>query len=73
MVGEVGFLDGAPRSVTVVAQEELLVAVLTRDTFDSLRESHPAAVHQILVNLALDLSTRQRHTTTLAAARSAGA
>ena len=73
VVGEVGFLDGAPRSATVVAQEALLVAVLARDTFDGLRESHPSAVHQILVNLALDLSFRLRHTTKLAAARSAGA
>lgn len=73
VVGEVGFLDGAPRSATVVAQEELLVAVLTRDTFNSLRESHPNAVHQVLVNLALDLSIRLRHTTKLAAARSVGA
>ena len=73
VLGEVGFLDGAPRSATVVSQEPLLVAVLTRDTFNSLRESHPSAVHQILVNLALDLSSRLRHTTKLAAARSAGA
>ena len=72
-VGEVGFLDGAPRSATVVAQADLLVAVLTRDTFESLRESQPKAVHQILVNLALDLSFRLRHTTKLAAAKSAGA
>ena len=71
-VGEVGFLDGAPRSATVVAQEDLLVAVLTRETFESLRESQPKAVHQILVNLALDLSFRLRHTTKLAAAKSAG-
>ena len=73
VVGEVGFLDGAPRSATVVAQEGLLVAVLTRDTFNKLRESHPDAVHQILINLALDLSFRLRHTTKLAAARGAGA
>lgn len=73
VVGEVGFLDGAPRSATVVAQEELLVAVLTRETFNTLRGTHPGAVHQVLVNLALDLSVRLRHTTKLAAARSAGA
>ena len=72
VIGEVGFLDGALRSATVVAQEELLVAVLSRGTFNSLRESHPNAVYQVLVNLTLDLSVRLRHTTKLAAARSAG-
>ena len=72
-IGEVGFLDGANRSATVVAQEELLVAVLTRNTWNRLLESHPNAAHQMLVNLALDLSFRLRHTTRLATARSVGA
>jgi sulfate permease, SulP family len=70
VIGEVGFLDGAPRSATVVAQEGLLVYVLTRPAFDNLRKTSPDAVHQMMLNITLDLASRLRHTNKLATARS---
>ncbi len=73
VIGEVGFLDSAPRSATVVAQEDLLVYVLTRQAFNALRLSHPEIVYQLMLNLTLDLASRLRHTNKLASARSAGA
>ena len=73
VIGEVGFLDSAPRSATVVAQEDLLVYVLTRQAFDALRLSHPEIVYQLMLNLTLDLASRLRHTNKLASARSVGA
>jgi SulP family sulfate permease len=71
VIGEVGFLDGAQRSATVVAQEKLLVNVLTRSAFDSLRATAPDTVYQLMVNLTLDLASRLRHTNKLAMAQRA--
>ncbi len=71
LIGEVGFLDGAPRSATVVAQEGLLVYVLTREAFDNLRKTSPNTVHQMMLNITLDLAARLRHNTNrMARARS---
>ena len=70
VIGEVGFLDGASRSATVVAQEGLLVYVLTRAAFDTLRKTSPNVVYQMMLNITLDLASRLRHTNKLATARS---
>jgi sulfate permease, SulP family len=69
VLGELGFLDQAPRSAHVKAQEDVLAAVLTRDVFNDLRSQEPGIVTQLLTNLTLDLSTRLRHTNKLAGAR----
>jgi sulfate permease, SulP family len=69
VLGEVGFLDGAPRSATVVAQEDLLVHELSRDAFENLRRVQPDIVYLIMRNLTVDVAMRLRHTTKLAAAR----
>ncbi len=68
-IGEMGFLDQAPRSATVLAQEDLLVASLSRASFEQLGRSHPALVHKLLTNIALDVAARLRHTNRLASAR----
>lgn len=73
VLGEIGFLDEAPRSAQVKAQEDVLAAVLTRENFNQLRSQEPQIVTQLLTNLTLDLSTRLRHTNKLAVARSASA
>ncbi len=73
VLGEIGFLDEAPRSAQVKAQEDVLAAVLTREAFDVLRRQEPQIVTQLLTNLTLDLSTRLRHTNKLALARIASA
>ncbi len=71
VIGEVGFFDGAPRSATVVAQEGLLVYVLTREAFDNLRKTSPNTVHQMMLNITLDLAARlRRNTNMLVMARS---
>lgn len=71
VVGEMGFLDRAPRSATVVAQEPLLAYVLTREAFDALREQWPETAYILIKNLTLNLAVRLRHTNRLALARSA--
>lgn len=73
VVGEMGFLDRAPRSATVVAEEQLLAYVLTRDAFDDLRQRSPETAYILIQNLTLNLAVRLRHTNRLAMARGAGA
>jgi SulP family sulfate permease len=72
VIGELAFLDRAARSATVLAEEDLVVAVLTREQYDQLSQSAPKLVQKLLANLALDLAARLRHTNRLATARQAG-
>jgi SulP family sulfate permease len=61
-IGEIGFLDGEPRSATVVAQDDVLISSITREAFDELSASHPHLVQRLLSNITVDLATRLRHT-----------
>ncbi len=69
VVGEMGFLDYAARSATVVAKEQLLAYELTRDAFDTLRNQWPDTAFIVIQNLTLNLAVRLRHTNRLALAR----
>ena len=69
LVGEVGFLDGASRSATVVAETPLRAAVLKREAFDRLAHNHPRIVQRLLTNMSLDLASRLRKVSVQAAAR----
>lgn len=69
-VGEIGFLDRALRSATVVAQERLLAYELAREAFDSLRKECPETAYLIVHNLTLNLAIRLRHANRLAMGRS---
>ena len=73
VVGEIGFLDRAPRSATVVAEEPVLAYVLSREDFEHLRDKWPETAYLLIQNLTLDLAVRLRHTSRLATARSAAA
>jgi SulP family sulfate permease len=68
-VGEMGFLDGAARSASVIAEEDTLVAVLTREAFDRLSEEDPALGRRVLANIAIDMAARLRHSNLVASAR----
>ena len=71
VVGEMGFLDRAPRSATVIAQKQVLAYVLTREAFDALREKWPDTAYILIKNLTLNLAVRLRHTNRVAMARNA--
>lgn len=62
MVGEMGFLDGQPRSATVTAVSDLSVAVLDRSAFDRFATEHSSAARQILMHVAMELNARLRRT-----------
>jgi sulfate permease, SulP family len=68
-VGEIGFLDHAPRSATVVAETRLQACRLSRAAFDGLAAEHPAIVQRLLTNMTVDLAARLRATNRRAVAR----
>ncbi len=62
MLGELSFLDASPRAAKAVAAEDLVLGVLSRESFDRLSREWPEAAQRLLMNLALDLSFRLRRT-----------
>ena len=50
--GELGLIDGLPRSATVTALEDCTVKVLTKESFNSLTASNPEALMPIFKVLA---------------------
>lgn len=50
--GELGLIDGLPRSATVTALEDCTVSVLTQDAFTSLAKRNPQTIMPILKILA---------------------
>tara|TARA_B100000686_G_scaffold353958_1_gene461847 strand:+ start:398 stop:772 length:375 start_codon:yes stop_codon:yes gene_type:complete len=56
--GELGLIDGLPRSATVTALEDCTISVLTPEAFDSLAKRNP----QALVPILKILVTRLRST-----------
>ncbi len=53
--GEMGILDGLPRSATVTALEDSKVTVVTRDDFNSLSRKNPNALMPILKVMSMRL------------------
>lgn len=60
-VGEMGFLDGSPRSATVVAESTVQALCMTRAAFQILSDEAPTAVQLILAQLTIDLAARLRY------------
>ena len=50
--GELGLIDGLPRSATVTALEDCTIKVLTKDSFNSLIKNRPEALMPIFKVLA---------------------
>lgn len=60
VVGEMAFLDSAPRSATVTAVEATTTYELTSDTMDVLRTQAPAVVAAIVTGAIRDVTRRLR-------------
>lgn len=60
MVGGIAFIDGQPRSATLVAETDVECAVLARADFESLHTSDPALHGIILRNIAIALAAKLR-------------
>jgi len=50
--GELGLIDGLPRSATVTALEDCTIKVLTKESFNSLTSTNPKALMPIFKVLA---------------------
>jgi glutaminase len=61
--GEVGMLDGAPRSASVVAETDVECHVLKREAFEALGETQPQLKIKLLKNMALGIARLLRKAT----------
>ena len=60
LIGEMGLLDGAPRSARCTATTDLAVAVLSRDALLALIKSNPAVAARLMLVISKRLSDRLR-------------
>lgn len=60
LIGEMGLLDGAPRSASCVATSRVQGAVLSRGALDQLIEQHPQVGAKLMVALSQRLGDRLR-------------
>lgn len=63
MFGELGLLDGRPRSADVYADEDAIVLKLTQRAFEQIRAQNPDLAAKILFNLGVEIAARLRYTT----------
>ena len=61
--GEMSFLSNQPRTADVVAVADSEVLTLTRDLFERLTRTAPAAASRLLMNLSVSLVERVQQTT----------
>ena len=60
LIGEMGLIDGAPRSATCTALTDLKLAILTREALRGLIALHPAVASRLLLAVAGLLGVRVR-------------
>ena len=53
--GEMSFLDGRPRSATIVAIAETKVYVLEKGDFENLVDNHPRLIYKMLKNIVFNI------------------
>lgn len=60
LIGEMGLLDGAPRSATCTAMSDLEVAVLSREAVLELIKDNPAVAARLMLAISKRLADRLR-------------
>lgn len=63
LIGELGLLDGAPRSASCIANTDMLVGVLSRADFLQLLQDDPAVGSRLLLAIAKRMADTLRETT----------
>lgn len=53
--GEMSFLDGRPRSATLVAISDLETYEIVKDDFESIVEKHPMMTYKVLKNIVFTI------------------
>lgn len=60
LIGEMGLLDGAPRSASCTAVSDLRCAILTRDAMKQLLDAHPRTAAKLMMAISLRIAQRMR-------------
>ena len=60
LIGEMGLLDGAPRSASCTAMSELRCAVLTRDALNELLHDDPRTCAKLVLAIGARIAERMR-------------
>ncbi|MBT5917632.1 MAG: cyclic nucleotide-binding domain-containing protein, partial [Alphaproteobacteria bacterium] len=63
--GEIAFFDGQPRSATILSRVQGSALKISRQSFETLVESHPKVANMILFDLSRILALRLRWTTVI--------
>jgi len=58
--GEMGLLQGRPRSADAIAEDDAVVLELNLTSYERIRAKHPALLSKMLLNLGLLLASRVR-------------
>ncbi len=53
--GEMSFLDGRPRSATIVALSDVDTFVIEREDFETLVDGHPRIIYKVLKNIVFTI------------------
>lgn len=62
LIGEMGLLDGAPRSASCTAASDLRCAILTRDAMRQLLDAEPRTAAKLMMAISLRIAQRMRET-----------
>ncbi|MDP3672995.1 MAG: cyclic nucleotide-binding domain-containing protein [Telluria sp.] len=60
LIGEMGLLDGAPRSASCTAMSDLRCAILTRDALKQLLDDDPRTAAKLMMAISLRIAQRMR-------------
>jgi CRP-like cAMP-binding protein len=60
LIGEMGLLDGAPRSASCTAMTDLRCAILTRDAMNQLLDDEPRTAAKLMMAISLRIAQRMR-------------
>jgi CRP/FNR family cyclic AMP-dependent transcriptional regulator len=60
LIGEMGLLDGAPRSASCTAMCDLRCAILTRDALSQLLDDDPRTAAKLMMAISLRIAQRMR-------------
>lgn len=60
LIGEMGLLDGAPRSASCTAMSDLRCAMLTRDGLNQLLNDDPRTAAKLMMAISLRIAQRMR-------------
>jgi CRP/FNR family transcriptional regulator, cyclic AMP receptor protein len=62
VIGEMGLVDGEPRSASCTASTDLRCAILTRESLEDLIQAEPAAGAKFMMAISLRIAARMRET-----------